>query len=227
MFTRILTSALIAGAGAGLVASLLHLAFVQPVLLQAEMFEDGTLQHFADRATQVPEMSIGIDPLRDGLSVIFFMLLYAGYALILVSLFGFAEDRGNTVNARSGLLWGIAGYVTVLLAPAASLAPEVPGVSAPDVTLRQVWWFGTVAVTGGAMWLIAFGQSWAAWGAAILLLAAPHLIGAPEPDVMTGPAPPEIAALYAARVLATGLAVWACLGLFAGHLWASDEGEVG
>ena len=46
MFTRLLTSALIAGAGAGLVAAVLHFAFVQPILLQTELFEDGTLAAF-------------------------------------------------------------------------------------------------------------------------------------------------------------------------------------
>ena len=223
MFTKILTSALIAGAGAGLVAALLGLAFVQPVLLQAELFEQGVAQHFADRDTAFPHVPFAFDPMRDGLSIVFYMMIYAGYALILVSLFSLAEDQGHHVTARTGLIWGVAGYATVLLAPAISLAPEVPGVAAPDVTVRQVWWFGTVALTGGALWLIAFGQSWVAWSIAIVCLAAPHVIGAPEPDVLTGPAPPEIAALYASRVLGVGLAVWACLGLFAGYLWASDK----
>lgn len=204
-------------------AALLGLAFVQPVLLQAELFEQGVVQHFADRTTAFPRIPFAFDPMRDGLSIVFYMMVYAGYALILVSLFSLAEDRGHKVTARSGLIWGVAGFATVLLAPATSLAPEVPGVAAPDVTVRQVWWFGTVAVTGGALWLIAFGRSWATWGIAVVLLAAPHVIGAPEPDILTGPAPPEIAALYAARVLGVGLAVWACLGLFAGYLWASDE----
>ena len=102
MFTRLLTSALIAGAGAGLVAALLGMLFVQPVLLQAEMFEDGTLQHFADRATVVPALGISFDPLRDGLSIAFYMLVYAGYGLILVALMSFAEEQGHAITARRG-----------------------------------------------------------------------------------------------------------------------------
>ena len=225
MFTRILTSALIAGSGAGLVASLLHFLFVQPVLLQAELFESGALQHFADRVTEVPAMAFAFDPVRDGLSIVFYMLIYSGYGLILVSLMSIAEDQGARISARTGLLWGIAGFVTVLLAPGTSLAPEVPGVAAADVTPRQVWWFATVGATGVALWLIAFGRSLVVWGLAVLLILAPHLFGAPEPDVLTGPAPPEIAALYAARVFGVGLAVWACLGVFAGALWSGDAGE--
>ena len=137
------------------------------------------------------------------------------------------EERGQEISARQGLIWGIAGFVTVLLAPGASLAPEVPGVAAAEVTPRQIWWFGTVVASGLALWLLAFGKTWTLWGLAIALLLIPHAIGAPLPDVLTGPVPPEIAALYAARVFAVGLAVWCCLGLFAGHLWANDPGSDG
>ena len=175
-----------------------------------------------DRATVVPALGISFDPLRDGLSIAFYMLVYAGYGLILVALMSFAEEQGHAITARRGVIWGIAGFVAVLLAPGASLAPEVPGVAAADVTPRQIWWFATVAATGIALWLLAFGRGWALWGLAIALFAAPHVIGAPQPEVLTGPAPPELAALYAARVFAVGLATWVCLGLFAGHLWAND-----
>ena len=41
MFSRILTSAVFAGAAAGLIAALLQLFFVQPVLLHAELYESG------------------------------------------------------------------------------------------------------------------------------------------------------------------------------------------
>ena len=74
-------------------------------------------------------MAFSFDPVRDGLSIVFYMLVYAGYGLILVSLMSLAEERGAVISARSGLLWGVAGFVTVLLAPGASMAPEVPGVS--------------------------------------------------------------------------------------------------
>ena len=151
------------------------------------------------------------------------MLIYAGYALILVALMSFAEEQGATIDARRGLLWGIAGFCAVHLAPAFSLAPEVPGVAAADVTPRQIWWFATVFAAAIALWLIAFGKSWAAWGASILLLLAPHLIGAPVPDQFQGPVPTEIGALFASRALGLGLVAWVLTGLFAGALWASDE----
>lgn len=224
MFSRILTSALIAGAAAGLLAAVLQLVFVQPVLLHAELYEGGELTHFGVAPAPMPDLP-GLDPLRDGLSALFTMLVYAGYALILVALMALAAERGARIDARTGLLWGVAGFVAVQLAPGFSLAPETPGSMAAEVTQRQVWWFATVAAAVLALWLLAFGRSWAAWGAAVVLLLAPHLIGAPHPESFSGPVPPELAALFAARAFGVGLAAWVMTGLFAGALWAGQPGE--
>ena len=38
--------------------------------------------------------------------------------------------------------------------------------------------------------------------------------------VAAGPAPPEVAAAFSARVLGVGLAVWALMGWVAGFVWA-------
>ena len=222
MLGRLLTSGLIAGAAAGLCAAVLHLVFIQPVLLHAELYERGELVHFGAASGPAARPVIGFDPVRDGLSVIFSMLTYAGYALILVVLMALAEGRGAVMSARSGMLWGIAGFVAVLLAPAFSLAPELPGVAAAEILPRQGWWFATAFSAGAAMWLLAFGRSWRAWGAVIVLLLAPHVIGAPEPDSFAGPVPTELGALFAARVLGVGLVAWVLLGLFSGALWSSD-----
>ncbi|WP_428696228.1 CbtA family protein [Stappia sp.] len=223
MFTRILTSALFAGAAAGLIAALLQLYFVQPVLLHAELYEGGDLVHFGTESTVSAIQDLGgIDLVRDGLSTFFTMLVYCGYALMLVALMSLAEARGAVISARTGIVWGIAGFVAVHLAPGFTLAPEVPGVAAADVYARQVWWFSTVAATGVALWLIAFVRNWISYGIAAILLLAPHVIGAPEPEVFTGPVPTELGALFAARAFGVGMAAWALVGCFAGHFWSSQ-----
>lgn len=223
MYSRFLISALFAGAAAGLIAGLLILYFVQPVLLHAELYEGGALVHFgADKANTAHPDLPGLDPVRDGLSLVFSMLTYTGYALIMVAAMGLAEDRGASIDGRTGLIWGVAGFITFHFAPAFTLAPEVPGVAAADVAARQVWWFATAGAAAVALWLIAFAQSWAAWGVAVILLLAPHVIGAPEPEVFTGPVPTEIAALYASRALGVGLASWVILGAFAGYFWQRE-----
>lgn len=226
MFTRIITSALLAGAGAGFIASLLQLGFVQPVLLHAELYESGQLLHFGSQSVVSAHQDLGgFDPLRDGLSIAFTIAVYCGYALILVAAMALATERGVVVTARNGIVWGVAGFIAVHLAPGFTLAPEVPGVAAADVYARQIWWFATVGAAAIAMWLIGFGKGWPAWGIAVALLLAPHIVGAPEPDVFTGPVPTEIGALFASRALGVGLAAWVLVGLFAGHFWHREVAE--
>jgi len=222
MFRQAATSALFAGFTAGLAAAALHLVFVQPVLLHAELYEGGDLVHFgADAVSAHPDLPL-FDAVRDGLSILFPAVIYTGYALLLIAAMGLAETRGATIDARRGLIWGIAGFVTFHLAPAFGLPPEVPGVAAADLAARQVWWFGTVAATAVALWMVAFGTSPVAWAGAVALLLAPHLIGAPEPDTLAGPVPPEIAAHFAARALGAGLAAWTILGMLAGYFWQRE-----
>ena len=222
MFSRILTSALFAGAAAGLIAAALQLIFVQPVLLHAELYESGQLVHFGanpGEAVSAVQDTGGFVLVRDGLSILFTMATYTGFALVLVAVMALAERQGHVITARSGLLWGLAGFVVFHLAPGFSLAPEVPGVAAADVVARQIWWSATVVAAACAMWLIAFGRAWVAWGGAVALLLVPHLIGAPEPAVFTGPVPTEIGALFAARAFGVAFAGWVALGVVAAYLW--------
>ena len=245
MLKRILTTALPAGLAAGLVAAFLQLALVQPVLLEAELYEGGERTHFVapseghdhshDAAEPAapeahshaaPASADGIDWTRDGLSVVFSVMVYAGYALLLTAAIALAASFGRSVlGAREGLLWGLAGFIAVQFAPAAGLPPELPGMAAADLAGRQIWWLGTVAATALGLALLAFGRNWAAWGAALILIAAPHVVGAPHPHEFTGPTPPELASLFAGRALGVGLAAWATLGLAAGWLWSRSRVE--
>lgn len=239
MVKRLLVSGLLAGAAAGLIAALLQLVFVQPVLLHAELYEGGELVHFtgepaeghshdhshdhgvavpATPKTHGPDVG-GFDAPRDGLSILFSMVVYAGYGLLLTAAMAWAESRGHRVaGAREGLLWGLGGFIAVQFLPAAGLPPELPGMAAADLVARQIWWVLTIAASATGIWLIAFGRNWTAWAPAIVLLALPHVIGAPHPHELTGPTPPELASLFAGRALGVGLAAWLMLGLFASHL---------
>lgn len=223
MLSKLLTSAVFAGAAAGLIAGLLQLLFVQPVLLHAELYESGQLVHFGSPSSAAHFLAPTFDPVRDLLSLVFSMLTYTGYAMMLVALMLLAEERGADVTARTGIIWGVAGFVAAHLAPGVSLAPELPGSAAADIGARQVWWFATVIGAGVAMWLLAFGRNWAMWGAAIILLAAPHIIGAPMPESFIGPVPTELSSLFAARAFGVGLAAWAILGCFAAYFLDKEQ----
>jgi cobalt transporter subunit CbtA len=234
MIQRMLISALLAGAIAGLFAALLHFAFVQNFILVGERYESGVATHFAttgattadhDHAAHdhgTPDLTgapLGLG--RDGLTVAFAALLYVGYGLVLVAGFALAETMGHRITPAASLLWGVGGFAAVQLAPAMGLSPVLPGTLAADLTARQIWWAGTVAATALGLGALAYGRGPLALALAGLLLARPHLIGAPLPDGYYGAAPPEVAAAFAARSLGTGLAVWALLGWLAGRFWTA------
>ena len=240
MFQRMLASALFAGAAAGLIAALLHFAFVQPLIVLGEQYETGALTHFAtgsalaDAAPSAHDHAAGTedtahshapaaeatDLQRNGLTVLFMGMVYIAYGMLLTAGFGLAEGADRHIGPAQGLLWGLTGFAAFQLAPAMGLAPELPGTVAADLGARQLWWWSTVAATATAIGLLAYGRRIWMYVLAAVLLAAPHVIGAPQPDVFYGTAPPEVAAAFTARVLGTGLLVWACLGWLGGYFWS-------
>ena len=161
--------------------------------------------------------------MRNGWTVLFTGLVYVAYAMILVAGFGLARIYGRVIDARAGLLWGIAGFAAFQLAPAMGLAPELPGTAAADLGARQVWWWATVAATGTGLALLAYGHGVVTVAVAAMLLAAPHVIGAPMLEGFGGVAPPEVAAAFSARVLGVGLVVWSVMGWVAGYVWGDEK----
>lgn len=246
MFQRILTGAVFAGAAAGLIAALLHFAFVQPVLLLGEQYESGELVYFGNAEAAGHDHghsrdagtgdghahdnsegghshdhgAVGSDLQRNGLTVIFTALIYVSYAAILTAGFALAEMAGRRIGAVEGLLWGLAGYLAFQLAPALGFPPELPGTVAADLGERQVWWWLTVVATGGGLALLAYGGKVWMYPLAGAALALPHVIGAPQIDGFWGVAPPEVGSLFAARALGVGLVAWCLMGWLAGGLWS-------
>lgn len=230
MFKRMLGGGLIAGFGAGLFAAVLHFAFVQEIILHAELYETGELVHFGTGAggNEIGSGAVSDDGhdhshgdtdgadtstlTRNVMTVLFTGLIYAGYGLILAAAYQIAGLFGRQISLQQGILWGIAGFASFQLAPAMGLAPELPGSTAADITLRQVWWLGTVLATGAGLALIGLGRSLPFVIGGAVLLVLPHVIGAPILDGFHSIAPPELAGEFSARVLGVGLAVWALLG---------------
>ncbi len=239
MIQRMLAGGLIAGFAAGLLGALLHFVFVQELILLGEEYETGALVHFAGIGEGAAEASQdhaegeaaqghgdeedgGSALTRNGLTVLFTGLIYAGYGLLLVAGFALAEHFGRRVEARDGVLWGLAGFAALQLVPAMGLAPELPGSVAADLADRQIWWFGTALATATGLAALAFGRGVMPAVIGGALLAAPHVIGAPLPEGFHGVAPPEVAGEFSARVLGVGFATWAVLGWLAARLWSRD-----
>lgn len=238
MFRRIFVAALAAGAGIGLLLAALQQVALVPLILKAESYEHAdparkaaalpaavTLSEVlpaliapAQAHEQHPAATAaeGGSASRTALTIAATTLVSIGFAFLLVGAFAVS---GRAVDAREGLLWGIAGFAVFALAPAFGLAPMLPGSAEADLVERQIWWVGTAVATAGGIALAVFGR-WA-WAVpvGIALIVAPHLIGAPHPDGV-GSVPPELAASFAARSLAVAAVFWVLLGWAAGALYA-------
>jgi cobalt transporter subunit CbtA len=235
MTIRMVAGGVIAGFAAGLLAALLHFAFIQNTLLLGEQYESGEAVHWAGPLTlpseadpvdtgeadvgegaseSAPEADMEEDSAftRNALTVLFTGFIYSGYGLILVAAMQVPSLFGRTVNPRDGVLWGVAGYAVIQALPSLGLPPQLPGTLSADVVQRQIWWISTIVASGIGLGLLAYGRNllWAL--VAIALLVAPHLIGAPEIEGYWGYAPPELGAVFATRVLGVGLVAWTFLG---------------
>lgn len=247
MMNRFVT-ALLAGAVVGAFAAMLHFAFLERLITMSELYEKGALAHFSgeaqaiadrdshthgyardhDRADAKYEIREGVEPsgsvlTRNLMTVVLTIFTWCGFALLLHGAMTVARHYDRTISARTGLLWGLAGFATFTVAPAMGLAPELPGTTAADLATRQIWWLGTAIATALALALLAFGRSSLAV-VALALVALPHVIGAPEVGIYSGVAPPELAGEFAARTIGTAFLNWALLGWLLGRANQRENG---
>ena len=233
MMRRVLFAGIIAGVAAGCVVTLLQAAKLTPLILAAEVFEEAAPHSHAaaepggahEHAAPATAAEAAWQP-ADGLERTAFTLLAnivvgAGFGLLLSGAFALREAAGGRApDARQGVLWGLAGFAAFALAPSFGLPPELPGSHAADLPLRQAWWLATAVGTAGGLALIVFVQRIGWRIAGMVLIAAPHVVGAPQPALhAAGTAPPELAAAFAAASLVTAALFWTVLGSLNGWLY--------
>ncbi|AJZ96295.1 cobalt transporter [Pseudomonas simiae] len=230
MIKRIAQTAGFTGLLAALLLTLLQSFWVAPLILQAETFEkapaatevahehtEGAAAHTHDAEAWEPE-----DGWQRVLSTTGGNLVVAvGFALMLAGLYTL---RAPTLTAQ-GLLWGLAGYATFVLAPTMGLPPELPGTAAADLALRQTWWIGTAASTAAGIALIVFGRNWLLKVLGVAILAVPHVIGAPQPEVHSMLAPQALEAQFKIASQLTNVAFWLALGLISAWLFRRNRDD--
>lgn len=227
MTKNLLSSAVFAGLIAGLIAALLQFVFVIPLLLEGELYETGARLHFATDGTPSSDRGapgLGTEWIRHAMTVAFNMVTYTGYGLLLAVAMGVArEHRGTQITPQAGLIWGMAGFVAVQLAPAVGLPPELPGTPAAELAPRQIWWIGTILATTLGLAVLAFGRDlkWHAIG--LLAILVPHFIGAPHLDTFWGVAPPELSAEFVTRSLGFAAVGWVTLGYFCAYFMGKSD----
>ena len=242
MFKRIAQTAGFSGLLAAIVLTLLQSLWVTPLILQAETYENSPAaapvaehSHEASQAAVHEPAHQAAEPaphshdseawapedgwqrtLSTGLSN---LVVAIGFALMLAGLFTLRAPN----KTWQGLLWGFAGFATFCLAPAAGLPPEVPGTAAADLVQRQSWWIGTALATATGLGLLAFAKHWTLRVAGLVLLAVPHLIGAPQPEVHSSLAPAALAQQFVVASLVTNALFWSALGLTSAWLFSRSQ----
>lgn len=246
MLRNILLTAVVAGVLAGLAISVVQEFTTTPIILHAEEFEHGAApvgaEHSVAPGAPRPHHQSGApdetgsanadEPAwapGDGIERTFFtslgnVILGVGFALLLVACFAL---YGKEVSGRQGVLWGLAGFAVFSLGPALGLPPEVPGSLAAELAARQGWWLATATATALGLGLIVFGRNvvWVVVGAVIL--ASPHLYGAPQPDKIGGPVPAELAGHFVAASLVTAAVFWSLLGWLSGTFYRRVSRDFG
>lgn len=235
LFGRIVSAAVAAGLLAGLALTAVQMVAVTPIILKAEVFEDAAAPaapavpapahahadadahgHHHEHAGWKPENGVE----RTLFTVLADITMGVACALLLCAALTL---RGSRPSWRQGLLWGVAGYLAVFVAPSLGLPPELPGTSAAPLGERQLWWAMAAVATAGGMGLIAFGRSWLWALAGVLLLAAPQLVNAPQPLVHTSAAPEDLAHAFRLASAFTNAVFWLVLGSLAAVFYNKFE----
>lgn len=214
-FKHLLATAALTGLLAGLLLTVVQQFQIAPLILDAERYEHAAGNHTASpsgghsHTDWQPQAGMERSLYTGGANIV----MAVGFALLLG---GATWMRGAPLDWRSGLLWGAAGYAVFFIAPALGLPPEVPGAQTAALAARQLWWVGAAACTAAGLAFAIFGRGRAVKALAVPLLAAPHLIGAPQPEAYGGTAPADLARAFGVASAVANAVFWLALGgLFA------------
>jgi cobalt transporter subunit CbtA len=236
LFRRLFLCALLVGVCAGLAYSAVQRLQVIPIIAAAEVFESALPPEPAPAAhAHAPGAHVhehGAWEPQDGFERIFWtvvsnLLGASGFALLLIPAFAWWDRQrgGNAASWRSGLLWGVAGWLCFYVWPSLGMRAELPGEAAADTQLRQAWWLLAAACAIGGLALLAFvANQWRWLGLALLVL--PFVVGAPHADgppfaQFSAEAAVQMAQLKSQFVVATAIASavqWLVIGALAGLL---------
>lgn len=208
----LLLPALAAGIAAGAVAAALQQLFLDPLIAQAEALE--AAGHAGAATEWGPQAG-----LERALYTLLFNCLGAfGFALLLAGCYAL---RGGATWPR-GLLWGLAGFASFSAAPALGLPPELPGTAAADLVARQVWWIATALGTAAGLACLFLARPIGMRFLGLLLIVAPHLVGAPHSPDAHGAIPEDLGHAFVIGSLAVSVVMWLILGAVTAALAPRD-----
>ena len=231
MIIRLLSAALAAGFFVAVIVTGLELTLTSPLIVAAERYEQAEPSHQAARALPIvlahaghdhaapdsaPEWQPGPGLPRMAFTGLATLVGAVGYALLLGAVM---LACGREPTPQAALAFAVAGFASVALAPGLGLPPELPGSAAAPLAVRQAWWVMTAAATGMGLYLIAMRRTLIAILGGLVLIIAPHVVGAPQAPEGASELPAALAAQFAARSLAISFVFWMLLGLGLGRAW--------
>jgi cobalt transporter subunit CbtA len=206
-FRKLVAISLLAGLLGGLLLSVLQHYQTLPLILVAEQFETPSAEHVHDWQPMDGWQ-------RNSFTFLFNSLTGFGFALLISASMFWQGQRGYL----NGLGWGLAGYLVFFAAPSLGLPPELPGTDSAELHSRQAWWLFTAAATAiGLFGMVLTKQRWLQIGGASLL-ALPHLIGAPHPEVARALAPEALQQHFVVLTSINNALFWLALGAISGQL---------
>jgi len=225
MFKRIVSAAALAGVLAGLLLTAIQQIEITPLIREAEVQEEATIaasQSAHEHASTGREQEAWA-PRRGWerllASAVSNTVLATGFALLLVS----AMSQQKKTGWRAGLLWGTAGYAVFFVAPSLGLPPELPGTESAPLRDRTLWWVGTAIFSAAGLWLVAFSSKSAIRVLGLILLAAPHVIGAPQPATYGGSNSVDLAKDFLRATYFANAAFWLALGGLLGLFYKARQ----
>jgi cobalt transporter subunit CbtA len=219
MLGRLILAATFAGIAGGLVFGALQQVLLTPMITAAEQFE-----HTASVASFGALLAHGSTGMgsRALFTYLTSMVTGAGFAALLA---GVSTFLGLPQNLKTYIVLGLCGFMSVSLAPAMGLPPSLPGMPDAPVDARQIWWAATVITTAVGLWILLVRKEKYAWISAVLIMATPHLIGAPLPPEVQSDVPATLAARFVGTSLACSLIFWCVIGYLLARALELSGGE--
>lgn len=205
---------------ASAVLSVYQIFWITPIIIDAETYEI-TAPILSPQSSEIAIWTPENGTQRHGWNFTSNLLVSFAFSLILLSVMSIKK----TITTFGGIGWGGAAYLTVFVAPALGLPPEIPGMEAGYLEGRQAWWLFTVLAIALSLWLIAY-QAIAYKIIGVFLAISPYVIGVPQPThppfINTNPQAIEaLTLLWQQFVIQTSIAnllLWLVIGAGSGFL---------
>lgn len=221
---NLILSALMVGVISGLCYGLFQQLQINPIIYAAEVYEvaEPVAEHHGNDEAPVAhshDHSEAWSP-EEGLQRIVATLvanisIAFALSLIMISLMALHNQKSNKpkLNIYTGALWGVAAMFSFFVAPALlGLHPEVPGTIAADLENRQYWWIFCAFASSAGIAISYYAKGFLKL-VGLILIALPHLVGAPMPE-LHGFANTEPAAVKALGELSQQFYLMTAIGMF-------------